>query len=85
MKAVFRESAPIHVTFSDGEHHGASIGSYIEIPIRDYYDGDYSVTPSSQEQTIHIIGKTARQNITVAPIPSNYGLIEWNGAALTVS
>ena len=24
-------------------------------------------------------------DITVHPIPSNYGLVEWNGAVLTVS
>lgn len=49
------------------------------------YDGPYTITPSAETQIIPIIGKTARQNITVDPIPSNYGLITWNGSTLTVS
>jgi len=74
--ASFAPQAPMDATF--GEH--------IEVPVTDYYDGDYSITPSTQEQVIPIIGKTARQNITVGAIPSCFGLITWNGASvLTVS
>ena len=49
------------------------------------YKGAYTFTPSQQTQTIDIAGKQATQNITINPIPSNYGLITWNGATLTVS
>lgn len=49
------------------------------------YTGSYEVTPSSQTQTIPIMGMKAVQDITVDPIPSNYGLITWNGSTLTVS
>lgn len=49
------------------------------------YDGDYAFTPSQQEQTIPIKDLMARQDITIEPIPSNYGLITWNGSTLTVS
>lgn len=49
------------------------------------YTGLYEFTPSSSIQTIEIAGKTARQNIIVNPIPSNYGLITWDGSTLTVS
>ena len=52
---------------------------------RDPYEGEYSITPSGEEQTIAIQGKWARHDIVVQPIPSNYGLITWNGAILTVS
>lgn len=52
---------------------------------RDPYEGEYSITPSAEEQTIAIQGKWARRDIVVQPIPSNYGLITWNGAILTVS
>lgn len=51
----------------------------------DYYEGSYVFTPSANTQTIDIAGKQARENITINPIPSNYGLITWNGATLTVS
>lgn len=49
------------------------------------YSGATSVTPSASAQTLPTAGKTLTDNITVAAIPSNYGLITWNGATLTVS
>ena len=49
------------------------------------YVGPYSFTPSQQSQTVSIAGHRATQDITIDPIPSNYGLITWNGAFLTVS
>lgn len=51
----------------------------------DPFPGPYSYTPAAEAQTIPIAGKTATYDITVEPIPSNYGLITWNGSVLTVS
>lgn len=52
-----------------------------EIP----YTGAYSFTPTQSTQTIPINGKTATADITINPIPSNYGLITWDGSTLMVS
>lgn len=49
------------------------------------YDGEYNFTPSEQGQTIPIKDLMASENITIDPIPSNYGLITWNGSTITVS
>ena len=49
------------------------------------YDGPYEVTPSSQGQTLATANKSLSKNVIVGPIPSNYGLITWNGSTLTVS
>lgn len=49
------------------------------------YDGPTTVTPSLQTQTLETAGKQLVSNITVNPIPSNYGLITYNGSVLTVS
>ena len=49
------------------------------------YTGDYEVTPSTETQTLLTKGKALSEHITVHPIPSNYGLITWNGSTLTVS
>lgn len=49
------------------------------------YTGAYSWTPTTNQQTISINGKTATDDIVIDPIPSNYGLITWNGSTLTVS
>lgn len=49
------------------------------------YDGPFSFTPSTEAQVIHVRNKAAYQDITIDPIPSNYGQISWNGSVLTVS
>lgn len=49
------------------------------------YEGPTTFTPTDQTQTILIAGQTPAENITINPIPSNYGKITWNGSVLTVS
>ena len=49
------------------------------------YEGEYTFTPTDETQTIEINGLRATSNITINPIPNNYGLITWDGATLTVS
>lgn len=49
------------------------------------YEGPYEVTPSEETQTLATDSLYMRGNITINPIPSNYGLITWNGSTLTVS
>lgn len=49
------------------------------------YQGEYTVTPSMETQVIPIAGLMANEDVIVNPIPSNYGLITWNGSVLTVS
>ena len=76
--------------------HGAvSAGAIISdalvggITIIDYdvhsYDGDYTITPTTEEQTLPVQNLRMRENLTINPIPQNYGLITWNGSILTVS
>jgi hypothetical protein len=50
----------------------------------DWYDGSYDFTPSEQSQTIEISDKTARANIIIEPIPTNYGRITYNGSTILV-
>lgn len=57
----------------------------IIISSSDYYTGELMVTPSSEEQTLPTLGKVMPGNVTVGPVPSNYGLITWDGTVLTVS
>lgn len=76
---------PFNIAFGSSPQFDVSFGSVTEVPVTDFFDGEYEYTPTDTEQTIPIIGLTARRNITIDPIPSNYGLITWNGAVLTVS
>ena len=49
------------------------------------YEGATEVTPTQETQTLETQGFRLLENIIINPIPSNYGLITWNGSALTVS
>lgn len=49
------------------------------------YEGEYEVTPSLETQVLETNGLRMTRNVTINPIPSNYGLITWNGSVLTVS
>lgn len=49
------------------------------------YSGDYSVTPSSEPQTLPTAGRTLTFDVVVEAVPSNYGLVTWDGSTLTVS
>lgn len=64
----------------DGE-----MGVFLKISDAQAYQGQVVVTPSEETQVLNTIGKVVGDNITINPIPSNYGRIGWNGAYLTVS
>lgn len=49
------------------------------------YTGPYEVTPSSETQTLDTDTFYMNGNITINPVPSNYGLITWDGSTITVS
>lgn len=49
------------------------------------YTGQIAVTPSDARQVLPTSGTLLTQDITIEPIPQNYGLITWNGSTLTVS
>ena len=51
----------------------------------DIYTGSYEVTPTQYEQSLNTSDKLLLNDVRVLPIPSNYGLITWNGSVLTVS
>lgn len=49
------------------------------------YHGEYTVTPSAEAQVLDTRGKNLAEDVVIAPIPNNYGLITWDGSTLTVS
>ena len=52
---------------------------------RPAYDGAYEITPGAEAQVLETRDLRMTDNVTVKAIPSNYGLISWNGSVLTVS
>lgn len=67
---------------------GAGIQGTFTVPAiveTEPYTGDYTVTPSSVAQEVPVEGFRMLHNLVVNPVPSNYGLITWNGSTITVS
>ena len=72
-----------YITISGHSVSGSiSIGSGSNVPT---YSGEYIVTPAAETQTLSTAGYKLIDNITINSIPSNYGLITWDGSVLTVS
>ena len=79
------EDETIKLDIADGDTIKLDIAE-IGYPVYpDNYKGSYTVTPSKNKQVLKTSGLMASKDITVEPIPSNYGLITWNGAFITVS
>lgn len=79
-------SAQINISFIE-PNMGVSTGTPVA---RDYverlpYEGKYSISPSNETQILETKNLRMTDNIVVNAIPNNYGLITWNGSALTVS
>lgn len=77
---------PTGVTLKVGGSDTARLSAESGIPLYpDEYAGAYSITPSSQTQTLQTEGLMMAYDLVIDPIPDNYGLITWNGSTLTVS
>lgn len=69
-----------------GEGDGIRLRATEGVPIYpETYTGETTVTPSEEVQVLSTSGLVVLDNITVNPIPSNYGLITYNGSTITVS
>ena len=51
----------------------------------DDYTGPYAFTPSATTQIVPTSGLRMIDNVTINPVPSDYGHISWNGSVITVS
>lgn len=62
-------------------------GEYVEMRSTDLpeYTGSVDVVPTGSAQVLSTAGTALATNIIVEPIPSNYGLITWDGQTITVS
>lgn len=84
--------AQMNVTFSGDESFSCSFAedsSFVvsmgESFLPEHYQGETTVSPSADIQVLDTMGKVLDENITVQPIPNNYGLITYNGSTITVS
>lgn len=76
------------VTLSGSLSAGATLSGSLTIPtaiLPPAYQGPYTVTPAAEAQILETESLYMRSNIEIEPIPSNYGLITWDGHTITVS
>ena len=81
---------PVRVNFDTDEHFAVTFSGDLAVDFSDIhqageYTGSYEVTPTAYTQTLNTTDKILTQDIIINPIPSNYGLVAWNGAALTIT
>lgn len=77
----FKEDAGFQVGFTKDDAFKVDFGA----GVAEEYTGRYNVTPTRETQTLSTANRVLLDNVTIEPIPSNYGLITWNGSVLTVS
>lgn len=82
--AVSNVSVPMTAQASNMGLH-MEMGVTCEMHNYPEYVGEYAFTPRAEEQIIPTEGFALLRNISIAPIPNNYGLITWNGSTLMVS
>lgn len=81
---ISMETPEIHMEI-DSDPECEMIAEGIISTPADPYQGEYIITPAQYAQVLGTEGCLMDQNITVNPIPQNYGLITWDGSAITVS
>lgn len=71
---------------ADPSAAGVSLGTQVvkEYVDADPYEGPVTVTPSEETQVLATAGLRMLEDVTVNPIPSNYGRISRDGSILTV-
>lgn len=73
------------MTLSTGETRRVSLSVGAEVYGPTPYTGPVTVIPSQGTQVLGTAGTMLLSDITVEPIPSNFGLITWDGSTITVS
>lgn len=80
------EQSPINLSVSSSnEFFNLGIATPITMVSGTPYTGSYEITPSDSTQTLNTEFLYMTGNVTINPIPNNYGLITWDGSTLTVS
>lgn len=84
-RLVLRTDAETRLDFGAASDAHVAASAQVRIDRLPDYDGATEVTPSGVAQILQTAGKSVGSDIIVNPIPSNYGLIEWDGSIITVS
>jgi len=83
-KATFSGESHFSACLNGSQQFDADMTNTIYKPIGDYYTGRYEIIPTDFDQTIHINGLVATNDITVKAVPNDYGKIIWDGSIIYV-
>lgn len=83
-EAIFHGDETFAATFQSDQTFSATFQTVVEVQ-GDVFEGPYEVTPSAETQILETAHFNMGENLVINPIPSNYGLITWNGSTITVS
>lgn len=87
VRLKIRDAEPIKLKVGNVESVHFTENQYIKVRYSDLpiYEGSQEITPTAEAQILETDSFRMVGNITINPIPNNYGLITWDGATLTVS
>ena len=85
MRVVSSENEFQMSVSADSVEMAARVGSEIRVTASDVFYGPYTITPTEETQILRTRNKLDISDITIEPIPTNYGRLTWNGNILTVS
>lgn len=75
------ETKTFDVAFNESGNFAVDFGESVSKE----YHGPVHIVPTTSVQTLPTANRILTDNITIEPVPNNYGLITWNGAELIVS
>lgn len=81
---TFENTEEFDLTFNSDSKFNVEMTTVIEV-FPDAYEGQYQITPNAETQVLDTRRLVMIDNVTINPIPSNYGKITWNGSFLTIS
>lgn len=82
--AAEAQEVPLQIS-ETAQEYSMTLATAIEVIAAEPYLGPYTATPGPEAQELQTAGLQMLQNITIEPIPENYGRITWDGSTITVS
>ena len=79
---IFEEEDGLSLVLDGGENFDLVLGESYDVPV---YRGPYEFTPTREVQIAYTNGKLATSDITINPIPPNYGLVTYHANIITIS
>ncbi len=75
-----------HVRWKGGDDRATwRSGEYIPAGEAPAYEGEYTLTPTEDTQTLPTDGRLMAADVVIEPIPTNYGRIEYDGVGITLT